>query len=952
MSAHAVEGQFLSPLSASKAIFPPQLPGTTTAPMSSSTNDTNSTNPQDQNERREKNLLTSAFTPLPNLECRMADFLTNREMVATGLLILLRGLPGSGKSKLANRLRSRYSTMTTVIRLDDHLPKWRLGTSLSSDSLMLADAHAACKQAAWSAMQSGVRFVVIDIENLKYSDMMPYVSEAINTNYEVHFVEPDTSWRYSARALARRNRRGLTENQLQHLLERFEQFWTAEDVVAELRRRKNASIKSPKNPAPCDPQLHNTASLDLQAPTPPISSEIVNPGNLAANLMKSLGIGEATRSSDPASSFAATPADTDAVARLHEMFPQLQLSYLEALILLTEGDFVYAAAIAAECKEQTSMNSSSDEVFKSLTSPLDSRAKEEEEETPLIDPENENAPLLGEESSQESLGGSLDDAYQAKMAPLIHLSPHFLKSAYTEYASELGLPKLLLDFDEMPPEVFNEWVPDENISKQILLSFLSQLGCLKNNRKKNWNPRYRKFVSDDVKFKLPNVGTGACNPVNSNVPDLGSILIEESAIRLSVLEQKKHFEKPHARKALDKLVKEYPGTDPEVIMETLVRCGFDVDAATACLVAGVLDFATFNAAADTSGFQPQASSTSASPQVSSVSTDHRTLLTGPPRLNVIIEEDEARRRSLTDKSKNNQTLAVRLRFHRLADQFPSFTKSYLAELFAQFGFNEDRVRHHLEAEGHKAQPTPSVLSLKEIEEPADSSPFPPSSISTDAAQSLNLLELEVADLRENIKQMKATLAKIRQTRTHPGVTAFYRDELQEMRLRLEYRLDLWSDLRVALSSQQQVAKKVAAEGTGRSQGPERRDSQWYARQWLTILDLHGLDLHHAMHALRQRLRLLESGCASLGTPLPPESASVASADAFSEAVRLPNHWLPKHLTVITGWGSSSPRLGSRKPSSTLRHNVINFLRTAAYDFEEMPFRGSGRFEVRLGAKQH
>ncbi|CDS42364.1 NEDD4 binding protein 2 1 [Echinococcus multilocularis] len=952
MSAHAVEAQFLSPLSASEAIFPPQLPGTTTAPMSSSTNDTNSTNPQDQNERREKNLLTSAFTPLPNLECRMAGFLTNREMVATGLLILLRGLPGSGKSKLANRLRSRYSTMTTVIRLDDHLRKWRSGISLSSDSLMLADAHAACKQAAWSAMQSGVPFVVIDIENLKYSDMMPYVSEAINTNYEVHFVEPDTSWRYSARALARRNRRGLTENQLQHLLERFEQFWTAEDVVAELRRRKNASIKSPKTPAPCDPQLHNTASLDLQAPTPPISNEIVNPGGLAANLMKSLGIDEATKSSGPASSFAATPADTDAVARLHEMFPQLQLSYLEALILLTEGDFVYAAAIAAECKEQTSMNSSSDEVFKPLTSPLDSRAKEEEEETPLIDPENENAPLLDEESSQESLGGSLDNAYQAKMAPLIHLSPHFLKSAYTEYASELGLPKLLLDFDEMPPEVFNEWVPDENMSKQILLSFLSQLGCLKNNRKKSWNRRYREFVSDDVKFKLPNVGTGVHNPVNSNVPDLGSILIEESVIRLSVLEQKKHFEKPHARKALDKLVKEYPGTDPEVIMETLVRCGFDVDAATACLVAGVLDFATFNAAADTSGFRPQASSTSASPQVSSVSTDHQTLLTGPPRLNVIIEEDEARRRSLADNSKNNQTLAVRLRFHRLADQFPSFTKSYLAELFAQFGFNEDRVRQHLEAEGHKAQPAPSVVSLKEIEEPADSSPFPPSSISTDATQSLNLLELEVADLRENIKQMKATLAKIRQTRTHPGVAAFYRDELQEMRLRLDYRLDLWSDLRVALNSQQQVAKKAAAEGTGRSQGPERRDSHWYARQWLTILDLHGLDLHHAMHALRQRLRLLESGCASPGTPLPPESARVASADAFSEAVRLPNHWLPKHLTVITGWGSSSPHLGSRKPSSTLRHNIINFLRTAAYDFEEMPFRGSGRFEVRLGAKQH
>ncbi|KAL5972060.1 NEDD4-binding protein 2-like 1 [Taenia solium] len=132
----------------------------------------------------------------------MADFLANREIVTTGLLILLRGLPGSGKSKLANRLKSRHSAITTVIRLDDHLSKWRSGTSLSPDSPMLADAHAACKQAAWSAMQSGVPFVIIDNENLKYTDMLPYVSEALNTNYEVHFIEPDTSWRYSRFAVA------------------------------------------------------------------------------------------------------------------------------------------------------------------------------------------------------------------------------------------------------------------------------------------------------------------------------------------------------------------------------------------------------------------------------------------------------------------------------------------------------------------------------------------------------------------------------------------------------------------------------------------------------------------------------------------------------------------------------------------------------------------------------
>ncbi|VDM27554.1 unnamed protein product [Hydatigera taeniaeformis] len=172
-----------------------------------------------------------------------------------------------------------------------------------------------------------------------------------------------------------------------------------------------------------------------------------------------------------------------------------------------------------------------------------------------------------------------------------------------------------------------------------------------------------------------------------------------------------------------------------------------------------------------------------------------------------------------------------------------------------------------------------------------------------------------------------------------------------MRLRLEYRLDLWSDLRVALNSQQHATKKIDVETKG-GQETGKQSSQWYARQWLAFLDLHGLDLHHAMHALRRRLSLLESGCVSSETLLPPGVANVVTAKSSSEGIRLPNYWLPKRLTVITGWGSSSPRLSNRKPSSTLRHNVINFLHSSAYDFEEIPFSGSGKFEVRLRTKVH
>lgn len=164
-----------------------------------------------------------------------------------------------------------------------------------------------------------------------------------------------------------------------------------------------------------------------------------------------------------------------------------------------------------------------------------------------------------------------------------------------------------------------------------------------------------------------------------------------------------------------------------------------------------------------------------------------------------------------------------------------------------------------------------------------------------------------------------------------------------MRRQLEHRVSLCSDLRVTLNSQQAAMRMEAA---GQGHGMEKCEPYWRARQWLSYIDLHGLDLPHAMKALRQRLCLLQSGCAAPGTPLPPEVTN--SLDPLNESIRLPNHWLPKRLKVITGWGSGSPRLNDRKPTSILRVNVINFLRTGGYDFDETPHSGCGCFEVRLG----
>ncbi len=139
-------------------------------------------------------------------------------------------------------------------------------------------------------------------------------------------------------------------------------------------------------------------------------------------------------------------------------------------------------------------------------------------------------------------------------------------------------------------------------------------------------------------------------------------------------------------------------------------------------------------------------------------------------------------------------------------------------------------------------------------------------------------------------------------------------------------MGLRRDLLISLASQQHVAGLPDA---------EKRGPHGSARQWLAFIDLHGLDQRHAMQALRARLSLLESGCARPGTPLPPSNTP------------LPNSWLPKHLTIVTGWGANAQPQGY----SVLRNNVNNFLRSNAYDYMEVPRLGCGRFEVKLGRRR-
>src|SRR5574337_327661 len=95
-------------------------------------------------------------------------------------VIIMRGVPGSGKSTHAQKLGG------TIVSADNWFMK---NGSYQFDASQLGQAHGACQRAFTEALQRGVELVVVDNTNIKVRDMKFYVDNAKKFNYDWRIVE-------------------------------------------------------------------------------------------------------------------------------------------------------------------------------------------------------------------------------------------------------------------------------------------------------------------------------------------------------------------------------------------------------------------------------------------------------------------------------------------------------------------------------------------------------------------------------------------------------------------------------------------------------------------------------------------------------------------------------------------------------------------------------------------
>uniref|UniRef100_A0A2K5YWV2 NEDD4 binding protein 2 n=1 Tax=Mandrillus leucophaeus TaxID=9568 RepID=A0A2K5YWV2_MANLE len=132
------------------------------------------------------------------------------------VLVLLRGLPGSGKSFLA-----RYERICVfqIMKTSDFLKI----IILKYCYLKMIFNYLLCFSAK-EAFEKKISPIIIDNTNLQAWEMKPYVALSQKHKYKVLFREPDTWWKFKPKELARRNIHGVSKEKITRMLEHYQRF--------------------------------------------------------------------------------------------------------------------------------------------------------------------------------------------------------------------------------------------------------------------------------------------------------------------------------------------------------------------------------------------------------------------------------------------------------------------------------------------------------------------------------------------------------------------------------------------------------------------------------------------------------------------------------------------------------------------------------------------------------
>lgn len=114
-------------------------------------------------------------------------------------LVIMRGLPGSGKSTKAATIQpeKHYRCSADDYHIFDGVYQWKPEN--------VHAAHKWCQSKCHTLMGQGISPIVIDNTNIKKKDFAFYVEMAALFGYTVEYAQSDTEWAWNVEECAKRN---------------------------------------------------------------------------------------------------------------------------------------------------------------------------------------------------------------------------------------------------------------------------------------------------------------------------------------------------------------------------------------------------------------------------------------------------------------------------------------------------------------------------------------------------------------------------------------------------------------------------------------------------------------------------------------------------------------------------------------------------------------------------
>uniref|UniRef100_A0A8C3P2C9 NEDD4 binding protein 2 n=1 Tax=Cyanoderma ruficeps TaxID=181631 RepID=A0A8C3P2C9_9PASS len=158
---------------------------------------------------------------------RVCHMMRKKMQLIGQVLVLLRGVPGSGKSYLARNLLED-NPGGIILSTDDYFYKHG---QYHYDPDCLGEAHDWNRKRAKEAFERRISPIIIDNTNIQAWEMKPYVTLAQQFKYKVMFREPDTWWKFKPKELERRNIHGVSKEKIKRMLERYERCLTVRAIL-------------------------------------------------------------------------------------------------------------------------------------------------------------------------------------------------------------------------------------------------------------------------------------------------------------------------------------------------------------------------------------------------------------------------------------------------------------------------------------------------------------------------------------------------------------------------------------------------------------------------------------------------------------------------------------------------------------------------------------------------